>query len=148
MLATTTVETVLPAPRDVVYKLFRERDGLDSVLPVRVSLVRPGADSPSGVGARYHLGLAGLGPTEETIELVPGRKMVYQVVAGLPVRRHVGTITFADAPSGTQVVYRIESEPRLRVPGPVLKLVLDRLITTMFDGARKALANTPVAEQH
>ncbi|MFI1919745.1 SRPBCC family protein [Nocardia sp. NPDC020380] len=135
----TTVETVIPAPRDVVYKLFSERDSLNSVLPVQISLKKPGAGSPSGVGAQYHIGLAGIGPTEETTELVPGEKMVYRVIAGAPVKRHVGTITFADAPGGTKVVYTMESEPSLPVPGALLEIGLKGLINAFLGGAKKAV---------
>lgn len=98
-----TVETFLPAPRDVVYKLFGERDSLSSTLPVKISLRKPGVGSPSGLGAHYHVGVGGIGPTEETTELIPGEKIVYRVVAGAPVKRHVGTITFAGARGGTKV---------------------------------------------
>lgn len=138
-MTSTTVETVLSAPRDVVFKLFSERDSLNKYLPIQISLKKPGAGVPSGVGAQYHLGLAGLGVTEETTELVPGEKMVYRVIAGAPVKRHVGTITFADAPGGTKIVYTMESEPSLPVPGKVLEVGLKGLTNALIGGVRKAI---------
>ncbi|MET9489438.1 SRPBCC family protein [Nocardia sp. NPDC006630] len=138
-MASTTVDTVLSAPRDVVYKLFSDRDALNSYLPVQISLVKPGVGSPSGVGAQYKIGLAGLGITEETTELVPGERMVYRVIKGAPVKRHVGTITFADAPGGTRVVYTMESEPSLPVPAKALEVGLKGLINAFLGGARKAV---------
>ena len=139
-MASTTVDTVISAPRDVVYKWFTERDSLNDFLPVRITLRKPGATEPAGVGARYQVGLGGFGVTEETIELVPGERMRYQIVAGAPVKRHVGTITFADAPAGTLVSYRMESEPSLPVPDKATELFLRALISPFLKAAKKAAA--------
>jgi hypothetical protein len=120
--------------------LFSERDSLNGHLPIRLTLRKPGAASPSGVGARYLVGLGGIGITEETTELVPGERMEYRVVAGVPVKRHVGTITFADAPEGTLVSYRMESEPKFPVPDRLTEAVLRGLIAPFLAAARKAVA--------
>ncbi|WP_458686199.1 SRPBCC family protein [Nocardia tengchongensis] len=138
-MASTTVDTVLPAPRDVVYKFFSERDSLNPFLPIKISLKKPGIGSPSGVGAQYQLGIAGIGPTEETTELVPGERMVYRVIAGAPVKRHVGTIAFSDAPGGTRVVYTMESEPSLPLPDQILEPGLRALTNALIGGVRKAI---------
>ncbi len=139
VMASTTVDTVIAAPREVVYRLFADRDAMAAYLPIQISLIQPGAGAPSGVGARYKLGLGPVGVTEETLELVPNERMVYQIVAGAPVKRHVGTVTFADAPGGTRVVYTMESEPSLPVPAKALELGLKGLINAFLSGARKAV---------
>ncbi|MCC3314395.1 SRPBCC family protein [Nocardia africana] len=139
-MASTTVDTVIPAPRDVVYKLFAERDSLNGYLPVRITLRQPGTPEASGVGARYLVGVGGIGVTEETTELVPGERMEYRIIAGAPVKRHVGTITFADAPGGTLVSYRMESEPKLPVPDKATELFLRGLISPFLKAAKKAVA--------
>ncbi|MFI6871675.1 SRPBCC family protein [Nocardia sp. NPDC050406] len=138
-MASTTVDTVIAAPRETVYKLLSDRDALSAYLPIQISLVTPGAGSPSGVGARYKLGVGGLGVTEETVELVPNERMVYKIVAGAPVKRHFGTITFADAPGGTRVVYTMDSEPSLPVPAKALEVGLKGLINALLSGVRKAV---------
>ncbi|WP_067704754.1 SRPBCC family protein [Nocardia jejuensis] len=138
-MVSTTVDTVISAPREVVYKLFSERDSLNGKLPVKITLKKPGIGAPSGVGAQYHLGLAGIGITEETTELVPGERMVYRVIAGAPVKRHVGTIAFSDAPGGTRVVYTMESEPSLPVPAKILEVGLRGLTNQLIGGVRKAV---------
>lgn len=139
-MASTTVDTVIPAPRDVVYKLFAERDSLNGYLPVRITLRKPGSPEPAGVGARYLVGIGGIGVTEETTELVPGERVQYRIVAGAPVKRHVGTITFADAPAGTLVSYRMESEPKLPVPDKATELFLRGLMAPFLKAAKKAAA--------
>jgi len=139
-MASTTIDTVISAPRDVVYKLFTERDSLNEYLPIKFTLKKPGGTERSGVGARYLVGLAGVGVTEETTTLVPGERMEYRIVAGAPVRRHVGIITFADADGGTLVSYRMESEPKFPVPDRLTELALRGLINPFLSAARKATA--------
>ncbi len=139
-MASTTVDTVISAPRDVVYQLFAERDSLNDHLPVRITLRKPGAPEASGVGAHYHVGLGGIGVTEETTALVPGERIEYRIIAGAPVKRHVGTITLADAPGGTLVSYRMESEPSLPVPDKATELFLRALIAPFLKAAKKAVA--------
>ncbi|MFJ1461681.1 SRPBCC family protein [Nocardia wallacei] len=138
-MASTTLDTVVPAPREVVYKLFTERDSLNGYLPVKFTLKQPGSPEPAGVGARYRVGLGGVGITEETTELVPNERMAYKIVAGAPVRSHTGTITFADAPGGgTLVTYRMDSDPKVPVPAALTQLLLKGLISPFLSAARKA----------
>ncbi|WP_278265200.1 SRPBCC family protein [Nocardia sp. AG03] len=135
----STVETVFDAPRDIVYRLFTERESVSPYLPVNVKLVKPG-DPATGVGAQYTLGLGKVAVTEETTALVPGERMEYKIVKGAPVKRHVGTVTFADTSTGgTRVVYTMDSEPSLPVPAPVLEFGLRQLTNQLLGGVRKAL---------
>ncbi|MEV0246997.1 SRPBCC family protein [Nocardia sp. NPDC050712] len=140
-MVTSTVQTVIAAPREVVYKFFTERDGIGPYLPVvNFTLKKPGTGAASGIGAQYLIGVGKLGITEETTQLVPNERMEYKIVAGAPVKRHVGTITFADADNNSTVVnYTMESEPSLPVPGKVLELGLRTLINQFLGGAKKAL---------
>ncbi|MBB5917618.1 uncharacterized protein YndB with AHSA1/START domain [Nocardia transvalensis] len=139
-MASTTIETVVPAPRADVYKMFAERDSLNGYLPVKFTLKQPGSPDAAGVGARYHVGIAGVGVTEETTELVPDERIEYKIVAGAPVRSHVGTITFADAPGGTLVTYRMDSDPKVPVPAKLTELFLKSLISPFLSAAKKAAA--------
>ncbi|MBH0781181.1 SRPBCC family protein [Nocardia bovistercoris] len=139
-MASTTVDVVIKAPREAVYKFFTERDGINPYVPVDFTLERPGAPTPSGVGAQYRIGKRGVGLLEETTNLVPGERMEYKIVKGAPVKRHVGIITFSDTADGTLVSYTMESEPTLPVPAKVLELGLKGLINQFIKGAQKALA--------
>src|SRR3546814_663798 len=101
----STVETVFDAPRDIVYRLFTERESVSPYLPIQVKLVKAG-DPATGVGAQHLLGFGKVGVTEEITALTPGELMEYKIIKGAPVKRHVGTITFADtSEGGTRVVY-------------------------------------------
>ncbi|TCJ89676.1 SRPBCC family protein [Nocardia alba] len=135
----STVETVFDAPRDIVYRLFTERESVSPYLPIQVKLIKAG-DPITGVGAQHTLGLGKVGVTEEITALVPGERMEYKIIKGAPVKRHVGTIDFADtAEGGTRVVYTMESEPSLPVPAPVLEFGLRQLTNQLLGGVRKAL---------
>jgi uncharacterized protein YndB with AHSA1/START domain len=138
-MASSTVDAVIAAPRDVVYKFFTERDGINPYIPVDFTLKTPGTPTPAGVGARYLIGKAGVGIVEETTKLVPGELMEYKIIKGAPVKRHVGTITFTDADNGTLVSYTMESEPSLPIPAKVVEFGLQNLINQFIKGAQKAL---------
>ncbi|MCM6778762.1 SRPBCC family protein [Nocardia sp. CDC159] len=140
-MASTTVDAVIPAPREQVYKLFIERDSFNAYLPINFTLKRPGATERTGVGAQYKVGVGGFGITEETILLVPNERFQYKIVAGAPVKSHTGTVTFADAPGGgTLVSYTMESFPKLPVPERATELFLKGLISPFLSAARKAVA--------
>lgn len=138
-MASSTVEAVIAAPRDVVYRIFAEREGINPHLPLKVTLKKAGLSERDGVGAQYLLGRGPLGITEETTKLVPGERMEYKIVKGAPVKRHVGVILFRDTDSGTHVTYTMESEPSLPVPAKVLEIGLRTLINQFISAAKKAV---------
>lgn len=135
-MASYTLHTVIAAPRDVVYDVFADRESNGDFLPIQTRLKREGVSERQGVGAVHFLGFGRLGVSEELIELVPGERIAYKIVAGAPVKSHVGTITFADDGAGTRVSYTMDSRPLLPVPGPLLALGLRGAITAMVAGAR------------
>ncbi|MBJ8342833.1 SRPBCC family protein [Antrihabitans sp. YC3-6] len=139
-MASYTVDTVIEAPRDVVYSIFADRENNGDFLPISTRLKSAGTTERQGVGAVHFLGLGPVGVSEQIIDLVPGERIVYKIVAGAPVKRHVGTIAFTDAANGTRVVYTMESEPKLPVPSKVLSLGLKALIGAFVSGARKEAA--------
>ncbi|WP_063053703.1 SRPBCC family protein [Nocardia arthritidis] len=138
-MASTTVDAVIAAPREVVYRLFADRESISPYIPVQVKLVKPGLTEREGVGAQHLIGLGPVGVTEEITNLVPGERMEYKIVKGAPVKRHVGIVTFADTDNGTLVSYTMESDPSLPVPAKVLEFGLKNLIGTFIKGAQKAV---------
>lgn len=133
-------ETVFEAPRDTVYELLADREGYNTFLPFTVKLVRPGTTERQGVGAIHRIGIGPVGVKEEILELVTGERIQYRVVAGLPVRSHVGTITLADHPHGTAVRYSMESTPLIPVPDAVMVWVLRKSMASLVTGARREAA--------
>ncbi|MCX0274526.1 SRPBCC family protein [Nocardia zapadnayensis] len=138
-MASTTVDTVIAAPRATVYRLFADRESIDPFLAVNVTLVTPGTTEREGVGARHKIGIGPVGVVEEITALVPNERMEYKIVKGAPVKSHIGVITFADADNGTRVTYTMTSDPSLPVPAKVLEIGLKGLINQFISAARKAV---------
>ncbi|WP_040834808.1 SRPBCC family protein [Nocardia brevicatena] len=138
-MASTTVDTVIAAPRETLYRLFADRESINPYIPVQVKLVKEGLTEREGVGAQHQIGIGPVGVTEEITNLVPGERMEYKIVKGAPVKRHVGIITFADAEGGTRVSYTMESEPKLPIPAKVMEIGLRGLIGQFITAAHKAV---------
>ncbi|OAT69004.1 hypothetical protein AWB85_23545 [Mycobacteroides immunogenum] len=133
-------ETVFEAPRSAVYELLANREGYNDFLPFTVKLVRPGDTERQGVGAIHQIGVGPVGVKEQIVELVDGERIQYRVVAGLPVRSHVGTITLADHPQGTTVRYSMESTPLIPVPDAVMVWILRKSMSSLVTGAQREAA--------
>ncbi|MEU1982859.1 SRPBCC family protein [Nocardia sp. NPDC019395] len=138
-MASTTVDTVIAAPRATVYRLFADRESINPHLAVNITLVKPGTTEREGVGAQHKIGLGPVGVVEEITALVPNERMEYKIVKGAPVKSHTGVITFADADNGTRVSYTMTSEPSLPVPAKALEVGLKGLINQFIAAAEKAV---------
>lgn len=135
-----TAEKIIDAPREVVYAIFADRERNSDFLPVQFRLESPGESERQGVGAVHFLGVGKVGVREQITKLVPNERIEYRMIAGAPVKDHTGTITFADAGSGTKVTYTMDSTPSVPVPDAVLRLGLRGLIAGMLSGASKEAA--------
>lgn len=141
-MAAYTLDTVIEAPRDVVYEVFadRERNGDWRPVPIPFRLKVAGTTERQGVGAVHFGGIGRVGVSEQITDLVPGERIVYELIKGLPVKRHIGTITFADDRNGTRVRYTMDSTPKIPIPSSLVALVLRGAITIMVSGARREAA--------
>lgn len=139
-MASYTLDTVVDAPRAVLYDIFADRENNGDFLPVQTRLKTAGTTERQGVGAVHFLGFGHVGVSEQITALVPGERIEYKIVAGAPVKSHTGTITFADSGKGTRIIYTMDSTPKLPVPAKVLELALKGLISTFVKGARKQAA--------
>lgn len=137
-MAHYTVDTVINAPRDLVYSLFADREHYGDFLPIKATLKTAGDTERQGVGSVHTLGAGPLQLVQEQItELQPGALIRYRIVAGAPVKSHTGDIVFSDADGGTRVRYSMESHPKLPVPAAAVNLALRGLITFFVNGIRK-----------
>ncbi len=136
-MASYTSDTIVRAPRSVVYDIFADRENNGDFLPVTTRLKSPGSTERQGVGAVHFIGVGRVGVSEQITRLVPDERIEYKIVSGVPVKSHTGTITFTDSGAGTRVVYTMDSQPKLPVPRRILELVLRALITGFVKGATK-----------
>lgn len=133
----TTVEIHVAAPRKVVYAVLVDREKYGDVLPISTRLVTPGSTERQGVGAVHFLGLGPVGLKERITSLVPDQHMAYEVVSGLPSRRHTGHVDLADEGTGTRLTYTMTHEPRLPVPAPLLRAALRATTDTLAKAVKK-----------
>jgi len=133
----TTLEMHIAAPRAVVYQVLADRESYGDHLPITTRLVTPGTSDRQGVGAVHFLGLGPVGAKERITELVPDQRMAYEVVAGLPSKRHAGEVELADEGTGTRMTYSMTHEPRLPAPAGVLRAVMRSLTKTLGNAVKK-----------
>ncbi len=99
---------------------------------------REGDPPPGGVGAIRKLGLPRLGSREQIVTYERPHRMQYTVLAGLPARDYLSTITFEPAPDGgTLIRWSSEFNPLLRGTG---WLVRRFLLLTLGSFAKRAAA--------
>lgn len=117
------------APRAQVFAAFADHARFGRIMGGRFTRIRPGDDpaQPDGRGSVREL--RGLGPVfEETItRFEPPDRIEYTVSRGGPVRDHLGSIRFSDAPGGgTRVDYSIRFAPRIPFTGALIAAILRR----------------------
>jgi uncharacterized protein YndB with AHSA1/START domain len=64
-MATHTLETAIDAPREIVFDVFADRERWREFMPLRVTLIEPGATERQGVGAVWGLGVGPIGSVRE-----------------------------------------------------------------------------------
>ncbi|MFW6087568.1 MAG: SRPBCC family protein, partial [Myxococcota bacterium] len=112
----------------------------------RVEVVSLGDGAhPAGVGAlrRVHVPsrLRPLALDEVVVEAEPPHRFAYRVVAGVPVRRHLGRLACEPSERGTRLRWEVDIEPPNRLLGllirrslvPQLERSLDRMVRAAGD---------------
>jgi len=84
-------------------------------------------DDPQGVGAVRRLRQAPVTNLERVTELVPGERLGYELVSGLPFENYRAQINLADgADGGTEITWRAEFDVTAKVRGTVSRKLLER----------------------
>ena len=99
-------------------------------------LEREGKPHPNGTGALRALGPSLLPAREEVLAFEPPRRMTYRIVSGgLPMKDHLGEVTFEPDGAGTRLVWRCRFESRI----PGLGGILQRFVAATFRRALRGL---------
>jgi len=101
-----------------------------------VSVGRAGEPEPYGVGCVRVISTAGWRVEEEVTTFERPRAMGYRLVRGFPLKNHLGTVTFAPSPAGTEVTWSCRFDPTIPGLGGVLRI----LITWLFARVLRRLA--------
>lgn len=136
-MASFALHAMVAAPIDVVFDVLTDHRGYSKLTPLRSStLEREGQPDPNGVGAVRVLGLAGPPIREEVTEFERPTRFSYRLLSGAPVRTHGGTVELAPRGGQTELIWRVESTPKLPVPDvawaalvrPVINQLLKRVV--------------------
>jgi uncharacterized protein YndB with AHSA1/START domain len=111
----------------------------------------PGTDSPRGVGAVQWLRSSkrtyGRRPTsvERILEVEEGRRLVYTVVSGIPVRNYRAEVTLTPAAEGTQIRWAATWDPTLagRIVERTLRTVYPAVVAGLAAAAERSDAARP-----
>jgi uncharacterized protein YndB with AHSA1/START domain len=113
-MASFTIQTVIQAPIDTVFDVLTDHRGYAGFTPLRkVELVQTGLPTPNGVGAIRALHVLGPPIKEQVTEYERPTRFVYKLIAGAPVRDHVGTVELSAEGTSTRMLYRIDTFPKV-----------------------------------
>jgi hypothetical protein len=103
------------ASRDAVWALVRDIDTWQdwgTWSSTTIQTPAPGED-PQGVGAVRRLRQAPVTSVERVTEIVPGERLGYELVSGLPFENYRATVTLSDAAGGgTDIDWRAEFDAK------------------------------------
>lgn len=116
-----------------VFAKLSEHEGLGVVFKAKIKRVKDGTDGTlNGVGSVRSLKPLGLPPAfEETVtKSEPNSLIEYTISKGSPIRKHLGVQKLTpNADGGTHLDYTIDLETPIPGLGPVLKVVLTKVIS-------------------
>jgi uncharacterized protein YndB with AHSA1/START domain len=134
------IEHDFAKPPDRVFAYLAEHENLAEVFGAKVTRLKDGEDGQrNGVGSMRKLQIGPLPPFEETVtEFVVPKRIVYRITKGSPLRGHVGTMSFDDAPAGgTRFVYDIRIASPIPGLAPIVKTALTRSISQSLDSVER-----------
>jgi uncharacterized protein YndB with AHSA1/START domain len=124
------------APRQAVWDVYTDPLSWNDWAGIgRVRLARRGEPVPNGVGCVRAMGAGPVAIHEEVLAFDPPKRMVYRVVkGGLPLRDHLGEVTFEDDGGGTLVVWRCRFRSGVPGLGPALRVLVTRVFRRALEG--------------
>jgi hypothetical protein len=101
-----SVHAVTAAGADVVYELLADHTTWPAWSSIEsVELERPGDPPPEGVGAIRVNRRGRVTGRDQILELVPGRRLKYASLSGLPTRDYIGEVELSPAPGGGTAIH-------------------------------------------
>ncbi len=139
-MARTVARTVIAAPPESVWSVLTHHEGMPAWSPLRrVVLEAEGAPDRDGVGAIRAMHAAGPVIKEKVVAWDPPRSYDYTLIAGAPIRDHVGRVELTPVPGGTGVTWTVDFRPRVPGTGGAIAALLGRALQGMLDRLRDRL---------
>jgi hypothetical protein len=133
-----------PAAPEVVFGLLADGASWPRWSPIdSFHLGRPGDPPPEGSGAIRVFRRGRTTGRDQIVEVVPGRRLGYVSLSGLPVRDYRATVDLRPAGDGTEIRWRASFLPRIPGTGPFLAWGLGRFLDQCARGLAAHAAGSP-----
>jgi polyketide cyclase/dehydrase/lipid transport protein len=117
------------ASRDAVWALVRDIETWQdwgTWSSTTIQTPAPG-DDPQGVGVVRRLRQTPVTSIERVTELVPGERLTYELVKGLPFENYHAAVSLSDgAGGGTDITWRAEFDVTAKIRGGLSRKLLER----------------------
>ena len=129
------VRTHSRATPEVVFALLADGETWPDWSPIEAfRLERPGDPPPEGVGAIRVFRRGRTTGRDQLVEVVPGRRLGYVSLSGLPVRDYRARVDLQATPEGTGIIWRASFHPTVPGTGRLLERGLRRFLQQCADG--------------
>ena len=109
-------------------------------------LERQGDPPPEGVGAIGRFQRGRTTGRDQLIEVIPGRRLGYVSLSGLPVRDYRATVDLRATADGTEIGWHASFIPTIPGTGRLLERGLRRFLQQCADGLARHAASQPTTE--
>lgn len=127
------------APPAAVYALLKDRRTWPSFSTLDSFEVEDPGDA-HGIGMIGRIKRGPLRAREQTVELVPDRRMSYVLLSGLPMKDCRFDVGLTPDGTGTHIDWRASFSPTIPGSGPILRRVLTRALSELSDGLARTAA--------
>lgn len=120
---------------DTLYALLADGATWPTWSPIgSFELERPGETEREGLGAIRVFRTGRVASRERLVELVPGRRLSYVLLSGLPLRGYRADVDLTPDGAGTTIRWRSTFSAKVLGTGWLYRLILGRFIQRCADG--------------
>jgi hypothetical protein len=131
------------AAPEVVFGLLADGASWPRWSPIEsFHLERPGDPPPEGPGAIRVFRRGRTTGRDQLVELIPGRRLAYVSLSGLPVRDYRAVVELRPAGDGTEISWRASFLPRIPGTGRLLAWGLGRFLDQCARGLARHAASS------
>lgn len=135
------VTKIIDAPIETVWNRYTDHVSWTKWAGLgKVRLAKEGVPAPNGVGCVRVFSSAGVEVHEEVLSFDAPRRMTYSVIkGGIPLRDHLGEVTFAPEGESTRIVWRCQFNSKIPGLGGLFRFVITRLFRNALGGLARTL---------
>jgi hypothetical protein len=130
------------AAPDEVWALLAHRPAWPDWSPL--GRYEPGEGEEGTVDSVCTFVTRGIHSTERLVELIPGRRLSYVLVSGLPMRDYRADVDLTPDGDGTQIRWASSFEPKIPGTGWLFRSMMKRVLGQITSSLAEAAARVPV----